>query len=85
MDIKIKESKIKESELRKIRRSEASRRAVERRANLILDSINHEGYEVASSVGQNRARAAVIAVTQYARRSNALHNTLIRHIGAGRG
>ena len=58
---------------------------LEYRAEQILDAINHEGYEVNAGVGKNRARAAVIAVTQYARRSNAIHNTLVRNIGAGRG
>jgi hypothetical protein len=68
-----------------ILKNEVTRQELERRANLILSAINHEGYDVASSTGQNRARAAVITVTQYARRSNAIHNTLVKNIGAGRG
>ena len=77
--------KFNRRELGQILKNEATRKELERRADLIHAAINHEGYEVASSVGKNRARAAVIAVTQYARRSNALHNTLVRNIGAGRG
>jgi predicted secreted protein len=77
--------KFNRRELAAILKNEATRRELERRANLIHSAINHEGYEVSSGIGKNRARAAVIAVTQYARRSNALHNTLVRHIGAGRG
>ena len=77
--------KFNRRELKAILKNEATRQELERRANLIHGAIDHEGYEVTSGIGKNRARAAVIAVTQYARRSNAIHNALVRHIGAGRG
>lgn len=77
--------KFNRREMKAILKNQGTRQELERRADLIHSAISHEGYEVASSIGKNRARASVIAVTQYARRSNAIHNTLVRNIGAGRG
>jgi hypothetical protein len=68
-----------------ILKNAAIQQELTRRADLVRDAIAHEGYEVNSGTGKSRARATVIAVTQYARRSNAIHNTLIKNIGAGRG
>lgn len=68
-----------------ILKNAAVRQELARRADLVRDAIAHEGYEVNSGIGKSRARAAVIAVTQYARRSNAIHNTLVKNIGSGRG
>lgn len=72
-------------EIAAIQKNEAVRQELQRRADLVKAAIAHDGYDAVSSIGKNRARAAVIAVTQYARRSNAIHNTLIKNIGAGRG
>lgn len=44
-----------------------------------------DAYIAVSGKGKSRSRASVIAVTRYARNSNALHNTLLRSLDAGRG
>jgi hypothetical protein len=94
--------KFDSKEIRLILTNPAVQEELHRRAVLILDAIDHEGYEVISSTGRdlgkrrdsrgrflkssaNRARASVVARSPYARRSNAIHNTLVRNIGAGRG
>lgn len=77
--------KFNRRELEKILKNTAVRNELDRRGNRILDAINHEGYEVVSGTGKTRARTSVVARSQYARRSNAIHNTLVKHIGAGRG
>lgn len=79
------EFKLDRKQLEQIRKSPMVAAELKRRAELILAAIDHEGYEVVTGMGRTRARAAVIARSTYARRSNALHNTLIRHLGAGRG
>lgn len=77
--------KFSSREIREILKRDEVRKELHRRAELIHAAVGHEGYEVASGTGKSRARAAVITVTQYARRSNAIHNTLVKNIGAGRG
>jgi hypothetical protein len=73
-----------------IRNSAKTMAELERRANLILTAVNvaspGRGYAVASAKHRHsRGRAAVLAVTMYARRSNAKHNTLLKALSAGRG
>lgn len=63
------------------------RAELHRRAELIRDACDPadtRDYEAVSSVGKTRARAAVIAQGTYARRSNAIHNTLLSNLDAGR-
>lgn len=77
--------KFNNREVKAILRNTAVLDELEFRAELIHDAIDHEGYEIAVGVGKSRARASVIAVTQWARRSNAIHNTLVSNMDAGRG
>lgn len=44
-----------------------------------------DAYVAVSGKGKNRARAAVIAVTPYARNSNAKHDTLLKALGQAGG
>jgi hypothetical protein len=44
-----------------------------------------DGYVVAVGKGRTRTRVAVIAVHPHARNSNAIHNTLVNNLDAGRG
>jgi len=62
-----------------------------RRADAIKEACDPDGhlgedaYIAVSGKGKSRSRASVIAVTRYARNSNAKHNTLLRALDAGRG
>jgi hypothetical protein len=62
-----------------------------KRADAIKEACDPDGhlgedaYVAVSGKGKNRSRASVIAVTRYARNSNAKHNTLLRALDAGRG
>jgi hypothetical protein len=47
--------------------------------------LGEDAYVAVSGKGRTRARASVIAVTRYARNSNAKHNTLVRALDSGRG
>lgn len=75
---------------RSIRYSGGAKAECERRgrgvatyANMTLK--NHNGYRMASYAGriakQGRWQVKVIAATPYARRSNAIHNTLLKALG----
>lgn len=83
--------KINRRALRQIARSDAVELELFRRAELIREACDPDGhlgedaYVAVSGKGKNRARAAVIAVSRYARYSNARHNTLLRALDRGRG
>ena len=74
--------------IREILRGEALRLELFMRAEAVREACDPDGeygYVAVSSIGKNRARAAVIAASPYARNSNALHNTLINNLDAARG
>lgn len=70
-----------------IRRWSSTERMVGARARLVAERCGGEddGYFVQTSLGRSRARAVVIAGSPQAVRENAVENTLLRSLDAGRG
>lgn len=77
--------KFSSREIAQILKSKQVLAEVERRGKLVLAAVDHDGYELVAGTGKSRGRVSVVARSQYARRSNAIHNTLVRSIDAGRG
>lgn len=82
---------ISRAALRQIARSDDVELALFVIADKIKDACDPSGhlgegaYVAVSGKGKTRSRASVIAVTAHARNSNALHNTLVHALDAGRG
>lgn len=82
--------KLRRAALREILKSDPLQLELFRRAEAIREACDPDGhlgedaYVAVSSVGRNRARASVIAVTAHARNSNAKHQTLLKAIDAGK-
>lgn len=80
--------KFNRREIGAILKNDKVREELLRRAERIknaCDPTDTKGYEAVSGTGKTRARAAVIAQGPHARRSNAIHNTLVNNLDAGRG
>ncbi len=74
------------AEYRRIRRSKELEQVLLGLAKKGAAAANEsaDGYEAVSDIGANRARAAVVAASVYARRDNAEDHTLLRCIDAMR-
>lgn len=75
--------KLRRAGIRELLRSQEALRDLERRATAVAGAAG-AGHRVVSSIGRNRARAAVIAETPEARRAEALDRNLTRSMNAAR-
>ena len=78
------EIRVNRSAVAALLKSPVVRADLRRRAERIAARAG-EGFEVRESEPRRRARVAVVAVTQHARRGEAKDGRLSRALGAGRG